>query len=278
MYPWRRVLVPTDFSTASEWSFDTAIDLAGMTKAELLVLHVRILRSSHSDELRFPADESLYAYAEQVELDKLRERAARANASIATRMIVRKASDAGAEISHAAESEGVDLIVIATHARHHVAHLIIGSTTLSVLHDTPVPLLAIRYGIPCRPACRKIVVPIHPAQTSTAAAALAAEVANDQGSEVHLLTVCGDADRQAAQSQLDGIAATFSTAPTRAVIRGDNVEAEIARYVAQVAADTLFINGEAENLGGIKRDIIRRTPTPVMIVPAVLSASGLVPR
>jgi len=278
MYPWRRVLVPTDFSTASEWSFDTAIDLAGMTGAELLVLHVRILRSSHSDELRFPADESLYAYAEQVELDKLRERATRANASIATRMIVRKASDAGAEISRAAESEGADLIVIATHARHHVAHLIIGSTTLSVLHDTPVPLLAIRYGIPRRPACRKIVVPIHPAQTSTAAAALAAEVANDQGSEVHLLTVCGDADRKAAQSQLDGIAATFSKSPTRAVIRGDNVEAEIARYVAQVGADTLFINGDAENLGGIKRDIIRRTPTPVMIVPAALNAPVSAPR
>ena len=41
MYPWRRVLVPTDFSTASEWSFDTAIDLAGMTEAELLVLQDR---------------------------------------------------------------------------------------------------------------------------------------------------------------------------------------------------------------------------------------------
>ena len=267
MYPWRRVLVPTDFSTASEWSFDTAIDMAGMTGAELVVLHVRSTHNSHPDQLRFPADESLYAYAEQVELDKLRERASGANASVATRMVVRKAPDAGAEISRTAVSEAADLVVIATHARHHVAHLIIGSTTLSVLHETPVPLLAIRYGVPRRTVCRRIVVPIHPAQNTTAAATLAAAVANDQGSQVHLVTVCGEADREAAERRLDAIAATFSTAPARAVIRGDDVVGELGRYLSEVDADTLFVNGGAEPIGTVKLDIIRRVPTPVMIVP-----------
>ncbi len=267
MYPWRRILVPTDFSTASEWSFDIAVSLAATTGAELLVLHVRSTTRSQPDQLRFPADESLYAYAEQVQLDKLRERAVRAGASAGARMIVRKASDAGAEIARAALSEGADLLAIATHARHHVAHLIIGSTTISVLRDTPVPLLAIRYGIPRRPACRRIVVPVHPSQTSSAAADLAAEVANDQGSEVHLVTVCADADRNAAAARIDRLASTFSRPPARAVLRGDDVEAEIARYIARVTADTLFINGGAGTMGAVKRDFIRRIPTPVMIVP-----------
>ena len=71
MYPWRRILIPTDFSTASEWAFDDAIRLAGATGAELLILHIRMTRTSQPQELRFPADESIYAYAEQQELDAL---------------------------------------------------------------------------------------------------------------------------------------------------------------------------------------------------------------
>src|SRR5579863_7049572 len=98
MYPWRRILIPTDFSTASEWAFDDAIHLAGNSGAELLILHIRMTRSSHPDELRFPADDSLYAYAEQQELDTLRQRARRVNARVATRLVIKRAPDPGEEI------------------------------------------------------------------------------------------------------------------------------------------------------------------------------------
>src|SRR3990170_3429640 len=134
-----RILIPTDFSTASEWVFDDAVRIAGSSNAELIIVHVRMTRTSHPDELRFPADPALYEYAEQQELDRLRDRVRRANASLATRLIVRQAPDPGAVISHVAREEKADLIVIATHARHHVAHLLIGSTTLSVLDDPPCP-------------------------------------------------------------------------------------------------------------------------------------------
>ena len=97
MYPWRRILIPTDFSTAAEWAFDGAVALAGATGAELVILHIRITWPSDG-ELRFPADDSIYEYAEEVELEKLRERVRHANASISTRKIVRIASDPGAEI------------------------------------------------------------------------------------------------------------------------------------------------------------------------------------
>ncbi|HEX8253347.1 MAG TPA: universal stress protein, partial [Thermoanaerobaculia bacterium] len=85
----RRILIPTDFSTASEWVFDDAVRIAGSSSAELLILHVRRTWASNPDELRFPADPSLYEYAEQQELDRLRDRVRRANASLATRLIVR---------------------------------------------------------------------------------------------------------------------------------------------------------------------------------------------
>ena len=222
MYPWRRILIPTDFSTASEWAFDDAIRLAGATGAELLILHIRMTRTSQPQELRFPADESIYAYAEQQELENLRERARRSNANVATRLVVKKAPDPGAEIGRTAIEEAVDLIVISTHARHHVAHLIIGSTTLKVINDPPAPVLAIRYGIRKRQGMQRLVVPVHLGQTSDAAAELAGAIARRQGSEVHLLIVCSDDERKAAEARLSEVAARIGTVVKRAVIRSDD--------------------------------------------------------
>src|SRR5260221_2350791 len=122
MYPWRRVLIPTDFSTAARWAFDNAIHIAGSTGAELAVLHIRMTLASRPEELRFPADGALYDYAEEHELETLRHRARELNASVSTRLLVRQAPDTGAEIHRAARDESADLIVIATHSRHHVAH------------------------------------------------------------------------------------------------------------------------------------------------------------
>src|SRR6266852_4604425 len=116
MYPWRRVLIPTDFSTAARWAFDNAIHIAGSTGAELAVLHIRMTRPSRPEELRFPADEAIYDYAEQHELEALRQRARELNANLGTRLLVRQAPDPGAEIQRAAGEEPADLAVIPTHA------------------------------------------------------------------------------------------------------------------------------------------------------------------
>ncbi len=271
MYPWRRILIPTDFSTASEWAFDDAIHLAGTTGAELLILHIRITQTSHPDELRFPLDDAAYAYAEQQELETLRERVRHANASVQTRLIVKKAPDPGGEICRSARSERVDLIVISTHARHHVAHLLIGSTTMSVISDPPAPVLAIRYGIAKRRGLRRLVVPVHLQQTSEAAAELAAAIARREGSEVHLLIICSESERSAAESHVGEVASRWlgGVASKRAVVGGEDVEKEIIRYAEGSNADAVFVNARHE-IGTVKQDIIRHIGTPVMIVPAAL--------
>jgi len=267
MYPWRRILIPTDFSTASEWAFDDAISIAASTNAELLILHIRITRISAPQQLRFPAGDALYDYAEKQELDNLRERVRRANSKVATRLIVRQAPDPGDEIGRSARSEDADCIIIATHARHHVAHLIIGSTTWRVITDPPAPVLAIRYGIRKRTALARIVVPVHLQQKSDAAAELAAAIASREGGEVHFLIVCSDAERGEAESRVDSIASRLGVAAKKVVITGDNVEREVMRYVSESNADAVFVNAQRE-IGAVKQEIIRHISTPVMIVPA----------
>jgi Universal stress protein UspA and related nucleotide-binding proteins len=276
MYPWRRIVIPTDFSTAAEWSFDSAVQMAGTTGAELVILHVRATRTSNPEELRFPADDSLYAYAEQRELEKLRDHARRANATVPTRLVVQRAPDAGAAICRTALDEDADLIVISTHARHHVAHLIIGSTTLNVLSGAPVPVLAIRYGIRSRRGLQRIIVPVHLKQHSTAAAALAASIARRENSEVHLLIVCEEPERAAADALLTEMRGRIFAGiqASSIVLPGKDVEAELVRYARGVDADALFLNAGPLEISALKQGIIRQVDTPVMLVPAAMPASS----
>ncbi|MEA2415401.1 MAG: hypothetical protein QOI58_2058 [Thermoanaerobaculia bacterium] len=269
MYPWRRIVIPTDFSTAAEWSFDSAVQLAGATGAELVILHVRSTRTSNPEELRFPADDALYAYAEQHELEKLRDHARRGNADVATRLVVQRAPDAGAAICQTAVEENADLIVISTHARHHVAHLIIGSTTLNVLSGAPVPVLAIRYGIQRRRGFGRILVPVHLNQRSTVAASLAAAIAKRESSEVHLMIVCDDANRAPADALIGEMTADlFAGVNVKPVVlQGKDIDAELVRYARGADADALFLNAASPEISVRKKDIIRQVDAPVMLVP-----------
>jgi nucleotide-binding universal stress UspA family protein len=256
----RRILIPTDFSTASEWVFDDAVRIAGVRGAELVIVHVRMTRTSQPEALRFPADPSLYEYAEQQELDRLRDRVRRANASLATRLIVRQAPDPGREIRDVAKQEHADLIVIATHARHHVAHLFVGSTTSSVLDDPPCPVLAIRYGIRKRAGLRRLLVPVHLEQNSRAAFDLAARI----GDDLHLVVVCDEDDTACAEALLAELAAPLRNART-AVLQGSDVDKEIVRYAAGIDADAIVLNAAKQSEG--KLDIVRHATVPVLIVP-----------
>lgn len=265
MFPWRRILIPTDFSTASTWVFDDAVRIAGSTGAEIVILHIRMTWSSHPDELRLPADPSVYEYAERFELEKLRDRVKRANAAITTSLLVKSAPDPGGEIARTAKAEGIDLVVMSTHARHHVAHLLLGSTTRAVITKTGVPLLAIRYGIHTHSSMHRIVVPVHAKQHSEAALELAAAIAARQGGELHLVTVCNENDRTAAQSFLDEISARIQNAK-KSVVTGDDVEREVVRYTEKADGDAIFVNA-ADAPSPLKIEIVRKAPVPVMIVP-----------
>jgi nucleotide-binding universal stress UspA family protein len=274
MYPWRRIVIPTDFSTAAEWSFDSAVQLAGSTGAELVILHVRSTRTSNPDELRFPADDVLYAYAEQHELEKLRDHARRRNAEVATRLVVQRAPDAGGAICRTASEENADLIVISTHARHHVAHLIIGSTTLNVLSGAPVPVLAIRYGIKRRRGFGRILVPVHLNQRSTVAASLAAAIAKRESSEVHLIIVCDESNRAPADALIAEMTAEiFAGVNVKPVVlQGKDIDAELVRYARGSDADALFLNAASQEISARKQDIIRQVDAPVMLVPPAPAA------
>ena len=267
MYPFRKILIPTDFSTASEWVFDDAVRIAAKTGAEIVILHIRMTWESQPNELRFPADPSLYEYAEKQELQRLRDLVRRAHATVSARLAVKQGPDPAAEIAKCAVEEQSDLIVMATHARHHVAHLLIGSTTLSIIKDPPCPILAIRYGIHKRSGSLKtLIVPVHPRQSSHAALDLAWSISEREAGDVHLVTVCNETEVKPAESLLQELAARSERA-RKAIIRSNDVEREIIRYATKTSADLILVNA-AHELSEAKANIVRHAHTPVMIVPA----------
>jgi len=253
----RRILIPTDFSTASEWIFEDAVRIASASGAEVLILHVRMTWSSSPEELRFPADPSLYDYAEQLELERLRESVR--GRDITTRLIVRQAPDPGNEICRTAKAENADLIVIATHARHHIAHFFIGSTTLAVLNDPPAPVMAIRYGTRKREQLNRIVVPVHPKQTSHAALDLATSL----NGELHAITVCGEDET---------VEIALPENAKHVIVKGTDAAKEIVRYAQRIDADAVFLNAHGE-LSEDKMDIVRHVPCPVVVVPGLTPSS-----
>jgi nucleotide-binding universal stress UspA family protein len=137
-----RILVPTDFSSASSNALRYAVRLGQVLGGELTFIHV-LPRPVPAALNEFPIDYPAEPRSECEErLDVLAE-AARTNGIRATRWLVRTGSPTH-EIVEAAKDLDVDLIMIATHGYTSWKHFAIGSTADRVARAAPCPVLVVR--------------------------------------------------------------------------------------------------------------------------------------
>jgi universal stress protein A len=122
----RNILVATDFSPCSDQAVRTALNLARHFGARLHLLHVV---ASATD--RATALDRLGTFAE-THIDAVPFTAAVAVGKPAP------------EIVRRAESEPVDLIVVGTHGRTGLAHVVMGSVAETVVRTAPCQVLTIR--------------------------------------------------------------------------------------------------------------------------------------
>jgi nucleotide-binding universal stress UspA family protein len=134
----KNVLVAFDFSDLSETALVYARNLARTFGGRLHLLHV-----SDNDFLRpTAADPRTLEEATARHLaDKLTESDRTALQATA---VVRKSNDPAYEILQYAESENVDLIVMGTHGRKGIAHLVVGSVAERVVRSAHCPVLTVR--------------------------------------------------------------------------------------------------------------------------------------
>jgi universal stress protein A len=142
----RSILAPTDFSAHSEQAVRFACGLAERLGAELYLLHVlsEILPAG-PDPLLMPVMPPEY-YEENEErasetLGRLLQPAWGTPRSVVT--AVRWGSPVEAIVAYAVDVK-IDLIVIATHGRTGLSHVLLGSVAERIVREAPCPVLTIR--------------------------------------------------------------------------------------------------------------------------------------
>lgn len=141
----RHILAPTDFSDYSKDAIRYALELAQTFGAKLSLLHVVELPP-------YPIEGFVPS---TMGADLLNDLERQASAELA--QVLPQAQEAKIEVTRSvvigspfqkiietAEAEHVDLIVMATHSRTGLSHLIIGSVAERAVRTAPCPVLTIR--------------------------------------------------------------------------------------------------------------------------------------
>jgi nucleotide-binding universal stress UspA family protein len=132
-----RILVPTDFSKPSDAAQVYARRLAGNTGATIHLLHVvdnLFLRAVLGD----PHD------YEAAALKRLQDRTRAHAEDVSFNLAVERSDEPADEITSYARAHGIDLIVMGTHGRGRMAHLLLGSVAEKVARTAPCPVLTMR--------------------------------------------------------------------------------------------------------------------------------------
>ncbi|MBM4361055.1 MAG: universal stress protein [Deltaproteobacteria bacterium] len=144
----KRILVPVDFSPCSRAALDRAADLAGHFGASIHVLHCWEVPAYLRPDLTVWSGEVSATLAEHAEREARRAMEQFLEESgVAARSVVTSELLSGAPytvISAALEARGYDLVVLGTHGRSGLAHLVLGSVAERVVRHSRVPVLTVR--------------------------------------------------------------------------------------------------------------------------------------
>ncbi len=138
-----RILVPVDFSDCAKKALQYAIPLAQEHEAALTLLYIvpPIYTVGEYGGIEYPQLQAEMQASGIKALEKLRD--AEVRDQVPTEMVVRLGAPAN-EIIEAARELNSDLIVVSTHGRTGLKHLLLGSVAEHVVRRAPCPVLIVR--------------------------------------------------------------------------------------------------------------------------------------
>jgi nucleotide-binding universal stress UspA family protein len=147
---WKTILVPHDFSASANHASAIARDEAKVHGAKLLLLHVIQLPTQLQPDFAIlpegtgaPIGLKDYAISQaETHVNDLTARLAKDGVTVTGFIRVGNPVD---EIATFVTENAVDLIVMGTHGRSGLAHMLIGSVTERVVRTSSVPVLTIRH-------------------------------------------------------------------------------------------------------------------------------------
>ncbi len=144
----RKVLFPTDFSELSTHALPYAIKMAKTYGAEMIMLHAITLHEhdpndpgyrfpsllSYCDDVRRVADEAFQAYFEEIGDSGVTVRKA----------IVQGISPYAAILDYMKEEGDIGLVVMSTHGRSGLSHVLLGSVAENIIRYSSCPVLVVK--------------------------------------------------------------------------------------------------------------------------------------
>jgi nucleotide-binding universal stress UspA family protein len=147
---WSTILVPHDFSACADHAAAIACEAARLHHGRIVLLHVVELPAHFGPDSTLvvaPNTETpmgIRQFAETTaltQLDEIASRLEREGARVEAIVRVGRAVD---EIDQVATEHGVGVIVMGTHGRTGLRHLIAGSVAERVVRTSPVPVVTVR--------------------------------------------------------------------------------------------------------------------------------------
>jgi nucleotide-binding universal stress UspA family protein len=140
----KKILCPVDFSEFTKDVITCAADISKQYGAELHVLHVIPNLTYFTPYESFLTPENLVAMEKNIQDEVDRDfKKVLGEVGIDVRKVVRTGG-AFVEIIDYAKTEGIDLIVMGTHGRSGIEHILIGNVAEKVVRKSPCPVMTIR--------------------------------------------------------------------------------------------------------------------------------------
>lgn len=300
----QRILCPVDFSEASRQALNYAKALSSWYDARLIVLHVCV--DLPVVEMASPLGHSA-STAVVLEESQLAERRAAVRRFVRSEVgddsvdiVISEGTDAKADILKVATTAEASLIVMGTHGRSGIDHLLLGSVTEKVLHKAPCPVLVVPPHAPSvdggvSPVFKRIVCAVDFSAGSLLAVNIALALAQEADARLTLLHAIEfpaalrevvfstdvDVDRLHAAAEAEFLrrlralvpaqARTYCTVATR--VNEGKPAREIDRVAAAERADLIVMGVHGRGtvdlmmFGSNTNAVIRNVTCPVLVVP-----------
>jgi len=190
----QKILFSTDFSNCAEQALAHAVFLAEKYGAEIHVLHVITLFEDQpsvvSDEIT--ETEEMIRKLEEIaekQLNKVVDSTDSDDLKITTS--IKRGLSAAPVILEYAEDKDIDLIVMGTHGRRGLEHLLLGSAAEEVVRMAPCPVFTVRELREPKPVMQvnNILVPVDFSSHSQKALSYASEIAQSYDAKLQVLHI-----------------------------------------------------------------------------------------
>ena len=143
----KSILVATDFSDHARVAMRYGAELAHKFGAEVIACHI-VAPLTFGKPFPGSDDRSAARFNPEVRASRARELAEEWFATLDVRQgrVLVELGHPFVEIVRIARNENVDLVVIGTHGRGAVAHMLLGSVAEKVVRTAPCPVLTVRQG------------------------------------------------------------------------------------------------------------------------------------